>query len=325
MFKSIDLIPPKPPLRYGVKPLPDPYDSHVQSFINKVCSCPPDQRLKTIKALSRRERMVLSLFSTRAASLAVQQASPFLLVAGITAVVLTDYQPDYRDQFIRLGVLRDAAQRLDADFDALVVQASEYGTPEGRSLSVHCLSNKATLAQIGYTGITSKAGFHYKPLAADTSRSELSSVKSVQLWDEDLYMRPEKSTYITIAVLFGWLPLLALYAAFFQQRMNPGVLAFACALPALAFAWAAAFKVEVRDQVLTYRTLFGGTRVIPLEEIKRARARQSYKKGDNRLQPPFRLEIEPIATSTTPKFAINTKVFSSYDLKKLYFILHVPQ
>jgi hypothetical protein len=157
------LIPPVPPVRYFYKPLGIEYDAHVQGFVEAMTTLPDPERQEVIKTLTTAERGVLSGYSVRAASLAVRFNSSMLVRTGILASMFENFD-DFRYNYIGLAVLRDAALRIGANFDALLVDAASHGTPEGRAYALRFMSNLATIGEMGYECVEEDDGVRYKPL-----------------------------------------------------------------------------------------------------------------------------------------------------------------
>jgi hypothetical protein len=81
-----------------------------------------------------------------------------------------------------------------------------------------------------------------------------------------------------------------------------------------------AFRVTIRDGLLSYRLLFRGTRSIKFSDIKQARVdtkRLTARSG----RPPYALFIEPLPGVDAPPFAINIKLLGRGDLRTLFDIL----
>lgn len=70
--------------------------------------------------------------------------------------------------------------------------------------------------------------------------------------------------------------------------------------------WAAAFEIRITDDMLRFRSLFGGIRCIRRDEIKRISVRFDL----NTWGGPLRIWVYP-KNATAKPFSINTKVFTS--------------
>jgi hypothetical protein len=84
----------------------------------------------------------------------------------------------------------------------------------------------------------------------------------------------------------------------------------------LGVAWLWSFQLAIVDDVLTYRTLFGGTRSIALPDIQVAKTAFTIA----RRGPFARLALQPKDKTHDP-LVINMKVFCSKDLQTLFDLL----
>jgi hypothetical protein len=143
-------------------------------------------------------------------------------------------------------------------------------------------------------------------------------------------MRAAASAYVVFGAIFGLLLALVLAPAFRGRPLDlragsrvllegwPATCVVAgipAALGAAFFAWLRAFRLEVREDRLEYRTLFGGSKSIPLSEIAAAR----YCIGGRRraTEPFVRLELDARPGSLAPALRINLKVFGARDVGRL--------
>lgn len=97
----------------------------------------------------------------------------------------------------------------------------------------------------------------------------------------------------------------------------PPIIVLACWMLGI-YVWFRSFSIQVSDGTLQYHSLFGGSRVIPLSEIKRAAIEVGISKYTDRFRPLFRLSI----VSKDSSFDINLKVFNKEDLQTLFMVLH---
>lgn len=135
----------------------------------------------------------------------------------------------------------------------------------------------------------------------------------------DITLRAAPATYIVAGCVFG--PLLALYA-FLAIAKGIGsawwVVAFLAAVLSFAWLWTAFFRIEFRENVITFRSLFRGTRCIHISETRDIRT-ERHLSG---FQSPFTLVVIPKAPDAEP-LVINMKVFRIVDLRELIRILGV--
>jgi hypothetical protein len=92
-----------------------------------------------------------------------------------------------------------------------------------------------------------------------------------------------------------------------------------CAVLALGFAWIGRFRIVIDEPTLFYTSLFGGTRAVELSHI--ASTRTEFGSKGYPFGPVMRLVVTIAPPSEEPQIAINTKVFSRRDLRKLFDIL----
>ena len=82
------------------------------------------------------------------------------------------------------------------------------------------------------------------------------------------------------------------------------------------WVWARAFRLSVAGEVLAYRSLFGGTRSIPLADVDMAETKLATNK-----YPFMQLVVTPKAETGQPPIIINMKVFSKHDLDRVFDLL----
>jgi hypothetical protein len=143
-------------------------------------------------------------------------------------------------------------------------------------------------------------------------------------------LRAGMAPYVVVFVVFGILVGLVL-APGFQGRpmaLTSGqtillqgwpatcvIALFPVAFASVFFAGLRAYRVEVREDRLLYRTLVGGTKSIAFAEIAHARFRIGRR--TRRGEPFVRLELDPEPGSRAPSLRINLKVLSRADMNKL--------
>jgi hypothetical protein len=135
--------------------------------------------------------------------------------------------------------------------------------------------------------------------------------------------RASVSTYVVFGLIFGIICGSPITIAISTMRNgqsvhNSLVIALFSLLFLLVVAWIKKFRVLIRDSMVSYTTLFGGTRELNLSDIKSART----EIGPQKLLGPFyRLVLEPVASSGKPPLVINMKVFSKKDLQLVIAVL----
>lgn len=88
-------------------------------------------------------------------------------------------------------------------------------------------------------------------------------------------------------------------------------------IPGGFFVWLWTFRIEVQDNILTYRTLTS-RKQIQVSEIEKSWIETGLS---NKSEGLIRLVIKPIADSGAEQFSINLKPFALDDLQKLYPIV----
>ena len=123
------------------------------------------------------------------------------------------------------------------------------------------------------------------------------------------------STYAVFSVMFGLLVMLGIAVAIkspgtWQVAAIPGGMLVAFLL------WARAFRLTIAGEVLSYRSLFGGTRSIRLADVETAETKLAPLK-----YPVTQLIVTPKAATGQPPIIINMKVFSKQDLHRVFDVL----
>lgn len=134
-----------------------------------------------------------------------------------------------------------------------------------------------------------------------------------------LKMRACVSSYINFIIIFC-IPISILVLASFKSSscLKP-IYLFSLAF-LLFIIWLSFFKVTVTEEVISYRTLFGGTKSIRFDEIQKVQILFGWFKYSDRFKPMRRIAIEPI-DSQRKIIYINMKVFSIKELNKLFDIM----
>jgi hypothetical protein len=139
------------------------------------------------------------------------------------------------------------------------------------------------------------------------------SVKSSQ---DALRSGAARSTFVIFACMSLWIPPLFVFAAL---RTGNGwrEAAWGLAAPAFLVLWVSAFKVDMSRGVLSYRTLFRGSRSLPISAIESA---EWAMRSDAPFGPLVQLRLNSENSGARP-LVINAKVFARADLDRLIEIL----
>jgi hypothetical protein len=124
------------------------------------------------------------------------------------------------------------------------------------------------------------------------------------------------ATYLFFGVLAAFFLSVAVYVGVNAELGWTGA-AVILGFPAFLIGWVCAFRLEISNGVLFYRTLLRGTRSIALSAIGRA---DTAIAPEAPFGPFFRLTIYPSGGDTKP-IVINMKVFSMHDIDRLIDIL----
>ena len=90
------------------------------------------------------------------------------------------------------------------------------------------------------------------------------------------------------------------------------------AVPVFVVLWISRFRLEISSSTLSYRTLFGGSRSLPISSIESA----DLSAGPGPPFAPFvRLTLYPFVNSGARPIVINAKVFSRGDIDQVIEIL----
>jgi hypothetical protein len=129
--------------------------------------------------------------------------------------------------------------------------------------------------------------------------------------------------YIVFALICG--PLVIWSSAAFSGTITGAWKAVAISSCALGFAilWLSRFQIVLADDSISYRTLFGGRRVLRLSEIERAQSNFGPHSYWDRfgLEPLDRLVVEPYSITGKAALIINRRVFSNSDIKRVLHFL----
>ena len=125
--------------------------------------------------------------------------------------------------------------------------------------------------------------------------------------------RAALSTY----VIFGFFVLPGCGVMLLDRRIQTTICFSAILI--LIFAWVRRFRIVVDETSLSYTSLFGGKKIVKLDDITTAHTEIGSK---DRFGPVMRFELECKPPSREHQIVINMKVFSRKDLHSLFEILH---
>lgn len=105
--------------------------------------------------------------------------------------------------------------------------------------------------------------------------------------------------------------------AFYAGLKSPSFLQLAAILIVICIVyavWLHSFYLQIQHRRLTYKTLFGGTRSVHLDDIERG----EREVGPSSTQPFYRLRLVPKTGPAESEIRINTAVLREADVAALY-------
>ena len=134
---------------------------------------------------------------------------------------------------------------------------------------------------------------------------------------------PAKSTYVVFGIL--WLtPSVLLILALIKRPPNESLWTMAAIVTAYGItliAWVTRYRLEIRDGVVKYRTLFRGEVGINLADVESARLVVGTGGRAGPLAPPIRIEVISRVDTVRRVISINVKVFRRQDVDYLMSLL----
>ncbi len=133
--------------------------------------------------------------------------------------------------------------------------------------------------------------------------------------EEPLHQRACRSTYVVIVGMAG-LPLW-MSPIFFRTGDAGELIALGLVTSSLAFLWVHSFEVMLTSDSIRYRTLWHGTRVLPLINIERAAVEIGVAETGYPARPMCSLTLYPTTESGQERIDINMKIFGLHEIRKL--------
>ena len=130
----------------------------------------------------------------------------------------------------------------------------------------------------------------------------------------DFTARACASTYAMLAGI--WALLLTLWVHSAQRHTAGAWNGVAATGSTLAFVllWIGCFRISIRQNTLSYRSLFGGTKRLDWDEIERSEIKVNATKA---FGPVCQLALWPEPITQKKPIVINMKVFSTADLNRV--------
>ncbi len=127
--------------------------------------------------------------------------------------------------------------------------------------------------------------------------------------------RPCRATYIIFAVI-GSIPVLVGVFAMLSttSRIWKDVVTLTL-LPVALLVWVHFHQIEIANDVLSYKSLFGGSRSVPLRAIRNAELKFGM---DAPFGPFYRLIVHGTEETTPRPIVVNIKLFAKDDVNRLF-------
>jgi hypothetical protein len=130
-----------------------------------------------------------------------------------------------------------------------------------------------------------------------------------------LDLKATASAYVVLGIIFGFLTGLTALAAAAQRNMRWALLACIAAW-AVSYVWLFRFRLVVSSDSLSYTSLFCGTRVRRLTDIKNIKLESGIREYSDRFKPLFRLVVVSVRPEET-RININLKVLAASSVREL--------
>lgn len=117
-------------LDYASQPIPCELDYVMGNLVNLYKRLSPEKR-ETVQSLtSERNSYTLLAFAERMAALGVREGSRERLLDGLLALIIENYNADWRDNLTKLAPLYHSAVKIGIDPQGLFMEAASYGNNE---------------------------------------------------------------------------------------------------------------------------------------------------------------------------------------------------
>jgi hypothetical protein len=139
---------------------------------------------------------------------------------------------------------------------------------------------------------------------------------------ERLVCKAARSAYIVFGLIFGFLTLMTGIAASADRTMVAPFVGCAAAW-AVIYLWLARVKLTLKENSLTYRTLWAGTRAFDLEQIQNIEIESGVGGYSDRFKPFVRLAISPKEGVALKPLYVNLKVLGGTSVRHLIDALRI--
>ncbi len=117
-------------LDYSSQPIPCELDYVVGKLVNLYKQLSSEEREIMRSLTSERNSYTLLAFAERMAALGVREESRERLLDGLLALIIENYNADWRDNLTKLAPLYHSAVKIGVDPQGLFTEAASYGNNE---------------------------------------------------------------------------------------------------------------------------------------------------------------------------------------------------
>lgn len=151
-------------IAYYREPLPSETDARLDTAVARFMAADPDQRELLQAALDPAQRSLFGIYGHRAATRAVREAVPGLLLKGLVGAAVANYEiPDSRRVEVGLAVYHHCARKLGLNPADVFGQAADYATPAlAAPLAAFGHRGDVALRNFGWQEIHTPEGIVYK-------------------------------------------------------------------------------------------------------------------------------------------------------------------
>jgi hypothetical protein len=149
---------------YGLWHLPCQVDESLTEVVEMARALSPFERPAVDKAFAK-DRGILRAFAGRMATLAVRESSEQRLTAGLSALVVENFDDDARETTMELALLFDAARRIGVSPTTAFADAIAWARPQAAEQLRAYLARDPGLQRIesmGYAAKSDRDGFRYR-------------------------------------------------------------------------------------------------------------------------------------------------------------------
>jgi len=140
---------------------------------------------------------------------------------------------------------------------------------------------------------------------------------------QTIVLRAGKAPFLIFGPVFGVSAAFLLYNAFFAGNVLNWVAAIiSLGALVLLFMWLKAFRLELTEDAVAYKTLFTHSRELRYSEIEESVVTLGADNYRDRFRPTLRLNIQPYKNLNKPVITINIKVFDRTEIHDAIQVLN---